>query len=189
MGKKSESIEVITKNKEDYISFSAKVVVDKCIDKEGDKGDEAIELRSIDIFKFMASVLDSLVKNLVKSGHEFFGFKDSSEKYDLLTNKGIYSYEYITPWEKLSETQLPPIEDFYSKLNDSNTSEDDYQHAQKVWRAFSIKDLGKYHDLYLKTDVVLLANVFEAFRSTCLKHYKLIQHIFTHLLDSLEKLV
>ena len=54
-----------------------------------------------------------------------------------------------------------------------NISEDDYEHTQRVWSAFGIHDLGEYHDLYLKTDVILLANVFEAFRDTCLEHYKL----------------
>ena len=53
-------------------------------------------------------------------------------------------------------------------------SEDDYQHAQRVWKEFGIRDLGDYHDLYLRTDVVLLANVYEAFRDTCLRHYKLL---------------
>ena len=79
----------------------------------------------------------------------------------------------MTSWEKFSETQLLPIEKFYSKLSGSAISKDDYQHVQHVWRAFDINSMGDYHDLYLKIDVVLLANVFEAFRSTCLKHYKL----------------
>ena len=52
-------------------------------------------------------------------------------------------------------------------------SEEDYQHAQRVWKEFGIRDLGDYHDLYLRTDVVLLANVFEAFSYTCLRHYTL----------------
>ena len=55
----------------------------------------------------------------------------------------------------------------------SSISEDDYQHAQRVWEEFEIHNLEDYHDLYLRTDVVLLANVFEAFRDTCLRHHKL----------------
>ena len=55
----------------------------------------------------------------------------------------------------------------------SSISEEDYQHAQRVWKEFGIRTLGDYHDLYLRTDVVLQANMFEAFRDTCLKHYKL----------------
>ena len=76
----------------------------------------------------------------------------------------------MSSWDKFKES-LPPIEAFYSKLNMSKISEDDYQHAQRVWKEFRIRNLGDYHDLYLRTDVVLLANVFEAFRDTCLKHY------------------
>ena len=69
--------------------------------------------------------------------------------------------------------QLPPIDVFYSNLNMSSINEEDYQDAQQVWEEFRIHNLGDYHDLYLRTDVVLLANVYEAFRDTCLKHYKL----------------
>ena len=59
-------------------------------------------------------------------------------------------------------------------------SEEDYQHAQRAWKEFGIHNLGDYHDLYLRTDVVLLANVYEAFRDTCLKHYKLDPaHLYT----------
>ena len=102
------------------------------------------------------------------------GFEDcSEEQYELLVRKGIYPYQYMSSWDKFAESQLPPKKAFYSNFNMSNISDDDYQHAQKVWNAFNIKNLGEYHDLYLKTDVILLANVFEAFRDTCLEHYKL----------------
>ena len=55
----------------------------------------------------------------------------------------------------------------------SNVSEADYQHTQRIWKEFRIPNLGEYHDLYLRTDAILLANVFEAFRDTCLDHYSL----------------
>ena len=103
-----------------------------------------------------------------------FGFEDYSElQYDLLTRKGVYPYEYVNSWDQFNETQLPPIDAFYSNLNMSSISEEDYQHAEKVWEEFGIRDLGDYHDLYLRKDVALLANVYEPFRDTCLKHYKL----------------
>ena len=80
--------------------------------------------------------------------------------------KGVYPYEYMSSWDKFAETQLPPIEAFYSNLNMSNVRNDDYQHAQRVWNAFGIHNLGEYYDCYLCTDVILLANMFEAFRDT-----------------------
>ena len=174
LGKNSRDMEVIAKNKEDYISFSVDVAVDKYVDEEGNEKEKLIELRFIDSFKFMSSSLDSLTKNLVSSGKQLFGFEDCSElQYDLLTRKGIYPYEYMSSWDRFEETQLPPIEAFYSKLNMSSISSDDYQNAQRVWKDFRIHNLGAYHDLYLRTDVVLLANMYEAFRETCLEHYKL----------------
>ena len=143
------------------------------MDKEGSEKEKLIELRSIDGFKFMPSSLDSLTKNLVSSGKQLSGFEDYLElQYDLLTRKGICSYEYMSSWDHFEETQLPPIEAFYSKLNMSLISSDNYQHTQKVRKEFRIHNLGDYHD-YLRTDVVLLANMYEAFRETCLEHYKL----------------
>ena len=170
----TSDMEVIAKNKEDYISFSIKVPADSYIDKNGEEKDKLIELRFIDSFKFMSSSLDSLTKNLVSGGKKLFGFEDYSElQYDLLTRKEVYPYEYVNSWDLFNETQLPPISAFHSNLNMSSISEEDYQHAQRVWKEFGIHNLGDYHDLYLRTDVVLLANVFEAFRDTCLRHYKL----------------
>ena len=111
-----------------------------------------------------------------------FGFEDYSDlQYDLLTRKGVYPYEYVNSWDRFNETQLPPISAFHSNLNMSSISEEDYQHAQRVWKEFGIHNLGDYHHLYLRTDVVLLANVFEAFRDTCLKHYQLDPaHFYTY---------
>ena len=170
MGKESKDIEVIAKNKEDYITFSVKVAVDKYQNKEGNERDRFIKLRFIDSFKFMASSLDSLTKNLVKGGRKLTGFEDYSEpQYELLMGKRVYPYEYMSSWDKFEESQLPPIEAFYSNLNMSNVSEGDYEHVQRVWKLFRIRNLGEYHNLYLRTDVILPANVSEAFRDTCLE--------------------
>ena len=79
----------------------------------------------------------------------------------------------MNDWDKFKETKLPPKEAFYSKLNMTGVREEDYEHANRVWKEFGIKNFGKYHDLYLKTDVILSANVFEAFKKVCLKNYGL----------------
>ena len=79
----------------------------------------------------------------------------------------------MNDWDKFKETKLPPKEVFYSKLNIMGVREEDYEQANGVWKEFGLKDLGEYHDLYLETDAILLANVFEAFRKVCLKNYGL----------------
>ena len=79
----------------------------------------------------------------------------------------------MNSWKKFEETSLPPKDAFYSKLNMKDISDKDYEHAQQVWNIMEKKTLGCYHDTYLKTDVLLLEDVFETFRNTCLGHYKL----------------
>ena len=76
-------------------------------------------------------------------------------------------------WDKFKEIVLPPKEAFYSKLAMAGVSEEDYEHARRVWSEFGINNLGEYHDLYLCTNVILLANIFEAFRKVCLDNYGL----------------
>ena len=92
-------------------------------------------------------------------------------QHKLLIRKGIYPYEYMDDWDKFKENKLPSKKAFYSKLNMSDVKEEDYEHAIRVWKEFGLKNLGEYHDLYLKTDVILLANVFEKFRKVSLFHY------------------
>ena len=76
-------------------------------------------------------------------------------------------------WSKFKEDSLPSIDDFYSKLNMSGISDCNYDHAKKVWEEFGLRNLGEYHDLYLKTDMILLSNIFEKFREVCMKNYGL----------------
>ena len=158
LGKNSRDMEVIAKNKEDYISFSVDVAVDNYVDKEGSEKEKLIELRFIDSFKFMSSTLDCLTKNLVSGGSQRDGTAASScwirglfgVAIQATYQKGIYPYEYVSSWDRFEEMQLPAIEAFYSKLNMSSISSDDYQHAQRVWKEFRIHNLGDYHDLYLR---------------------------------------
>ena len=90
-----------------------------------------------------------------------------------MRRKGVYPYEYVDSWKKFEETVLPPKEVFYSSLNMKGISDADYENARKVWSGMKEKTLGEYHDVYLKTDVLLPADVFETFRETCLEHYRL----------------
>ena len=76
-------------------------------------------------------------------------------------------------WEKFTENHLPLTEAFYSRLNLSRISEHNYNHAQSIWREFGMKNLRVYQNLCLKTNVLLLCNVFKIFRSTCLENYSL----------------
>ena len=104
-------------------------------------------------------------------------FKD--KKLDLMARKGVYPYDYMDSFEKFN-SPLPTKEDFYSILNNKDISKKDYQHVKNVWNKFNLKNMGEYHDLYLKSDILLLVDVFENFRKTCLEYYKLDPcHYFT----------
>ena len=169
LGKAQGNINCIPNNEEKYISFSKTIELD---DDNDDKKKNKIEIRYIDRFKFMASLLNSLSKNLSREQ-----FREMNKVFegdtDLLIRKGVYPYDYMDSFDKFNETELPPVTKFCSRLNDSNVDVKDYEHAQKVWKHFDIKNMGEYHDLYLKTDAILLADIFENFRDVCLKHYKL----------------
>ncbi|XP_066585160.1 uncharacterized protein [Prorops nasuta] len=158
------SVHLLPVHKEKYISFS------KFLRKYN------IHLRFIDSFKFMASSLDKLssyleesqLKNLVS---QFLGLTE--EQYSMLTRKGIFPYDYIDSISRLGETTLPPRELFYNRLSDSHITEEAYNHAKDIWTKFKIQSLGEYSDLYLKTDVLLLADIFENFRDSCMVNYNL----------------
>ena len=94
-------------------------------------------------------------------------------KFILLLRKGVYPYEYLDNWERFDETSLPNKESFYSNLNMENIDDIDYRHGNNVFKRFKLENLGEYHDLYVQSDTLLLADVFENFRNTCLKVYEL----------------
>ena len=133
----------------------------------------------LDSFQFMSSSLEKLVSNIPRESLYYTSQVFEDQELDLMARKGVYPYDYIDSFDKFNE-KLPPKEEFYSILNDEYISDEDYKHAQHVWNTFSLKNMGEDHDLYLASDVLLLADVFENFRKTCLEYYKLDPcHYFT----------
>ena len=89
-----------------------------------------------------------------------------------MSQKGAYPYDFMDSFEKFNQKELPNKDQFYSILNDQHITDDEYDHAKKVWNTFMIKTMGEYHDLYLVSNVLLLTDVFENFRKTCMQYYK-----------------
>ena len=134
----------------------------------------------LDSFQFMSSSLDNLIKNLPDEAFKYTKQEFKKEQFNLVKQKGIYPYDHMDSFDRFNETKLPVQQDFYSILNNEHISDEQYKHAQNVWDTFNLKTMGDYHDLYLKSDILLLADVFENFRKTCLQYYKLDPcHYFT----------
>ena len=162
-GKKSQmDINAIPNNMEKYMAFML-----------------GRHLTFIDSFQFMSSSLEKLVGNIPRESLKYTCQQFKGKKLDLMVRKGVYPYDYMDSFNKFDE-KLPLKEEFYSILNDEHISDEDYKHTQNVWNTFSLKTMGEYHDSYLKSDILLLADVFENFRKTCLEYYKLDPcHYFT----------
>ena len=137
-------------------------------------------LTFIDSFQFMSSSLDKLVSNLPKDDLMYTSKVFKGKRLNLMSQKGVYPYDFMDSFEMFSQTELPAKDQFYSILNDQHIADDEYDHANKVWNTFMMKTMGEYHDLYLVSDVLLLTDVFENFRKTCMQYYKLDPcHYFT----------
>ena len=103
-------------------------------------------------------------KELIKRFASTYKFCNNDlNKFVLLIRKGVYPYEYADTWERFSEISLPNKEDFYSNLNMEDISDIDYRHANNVLKVFKLENLGNYHDLYVQSDTLLLADVFNNF--------------------------
>jgi hypothetical protein len=155
-------LNVIASNSENYISLSKFLPITE---------DRQIEIRFL-IYRLMQSSLDSLAKNLPDSEKKNLK-KKFEDNFDLVNQKGFYPYEWVDSFEKFQNVKFPNIEDFDSKLNNTKISETDYQHAQKVWKEFNCKTFRDYHKIYLETDVLLLTDIVENFRETCLENVQL----------------
>ena len=96
-----------------------------------------------------------------------------------MLRKGVYPDEYMDSWEKFNETSISPKEAYYRELNLEDITDKDYEHTQKVWDVFEIKNLGEDHDFYVQSDSLLLADVFENFiEMRVLKYMNLILLVF-----------
>ena len=175
LGLEEGDIKCIPKTDEKYISFSKNIPMETIVSDDGKKKTACLEMRFIDSYKFTLKPLDSLVETLGEDQFETLTSQMSVdlESLNLLKRKGVFPYEYMTDFSKLSATSLPPREAFYSQLTDSHITDKDYDHARKVWSTFNCETMRDYHDLYLKTDVLLLADVMTEFRKTCKKAYEL----------------
>ena len=98
---------------------------------------------------------------------------ESKGNKDKILTPSEYPYEYMDSWERFDKTSLPDKEDFYSSLNMEDITDVDYRHAKRVFKNLNNKNLGDYHDLYVQSDTLLLADVFEKFRNKCIEIYAL----------------
>ena len=162
LGKYTGNITCIPQNFEKFISFGFD------------------NLCFIDSFQFLSASLDSLVENLrsdtkdleYKFRHFFSDFNSKVDAH-LLLQKNAFPYDYLDSEEKFEETQLPPIECFHSSIKNEGISQDEYDHAKRVFEHLKLRNLGEWTDVYLKTDVLLLCSVFENFRDVILREFQL----------------
>ena len=161
--KREMSINVIPCNMEKYMAFML-----------------GRYLLFIDSFQFMSSSLSNLVNNLPAEAFKYTGQVFQGEQLSLMKKKGVYPYDYMSSFEKFEDSRLPKKEDFFSAMNNEHITDEEYQHAQNVWGEFGLSSMGEYHDLYLKSDILLLTDVFENFRKACQQYYELDPaHYFT----------
>ena len=141
-----------------------------CLDYVRSTKNEKLILKCFNCETYRKKFNKELIKRFA-STYEFCN-KDLN-KFILLLRKCVYPYEHMDNWERFNEMLLPSNESFYSKLNMENIDDIDYRHGNNVFKRFKLKILGEYHDLYVQSDTLLLADVFENFRSKCLEVYEL----------------
>ena len=128
--------------------------------------------------QFMSSSLDKLVKNLSDEDFKYLVEEFGSENLELLKQKDAYPYEYMNSFERFNEKKLPARKYFYSstkdgkigddgKISDGHISVKNYLTCDKIWNKFEMKNMGDYHNHYVKKDVLLSADVFEKFIAKC----------------------
>jgi hypothetical protein len=123
----------------------------------------------LDGYKKGFKTVDQL-RNVFKNTSSYF---TNDEQFVMMTQKGVYPYDWVDNFNKMSNNTLPDINEFYSKLNNSECSEEDYKTALTVWEKFQCNSFLDYHNIYLVSDVLLLTDIWENFREVCFKMYNL----------------
>ncbi|GBM36636.1 hypothetical protein AVEN_221915-1 [Araneus ventricosus] len=158
---KDYEISVVPTTMEKYVTFSLSKRYHKF----------KVSLNFVDSFQFLSTSLEKLVQNLTPDKFNILKENFPHHNISLLLRKGVYPYEYMDSHQKLDEERLPSIESFDTTLTGSGITDEDYHHAQTVWNYFNLKNMGEYHDLYVKCGVLQLADVFENFRKLCQHYY------------------
>ena len=124
-----------------------------------------------DSYLFLNKTLDYLTGTI--NDHDRISLKQEfgEENYKLLTKKGIYCYDYFD--KKNTVKQYPEKQKFFNNLNNKNISNDEYKHDLNVFKTFKCKDLLEYSELYLKTDICHLSDVFQKFSNFAYETYNL----------------
>ena len=157
-------------------NLSEKLHIDKCTDCKScldymTTKDEQLIFRC---FEFKKNYKKDFNKKLIKRFTNIYKFcNEDINKLILLLRKGAYPYEYMDSWERINGTSFPDKEVFYSNLNMKDITDVDYRHGKRVFKNLSNKNLGDNHDLYVQSDTLLIADVFENFRNMCIKEYEL----------------
>ena len=113
-------------------------------------------IQSIDSCRFVQDELTNIINNktlydtLIEKFSNTYQLRNKDlKKFALLLRKDVYPYEYMNNWKRFQEESLSDKESFYSELNKEHITDENYEHAQKVYDTFKIKNLGDYHDLYV----------------------------------------
>ena len=129
----------------------------------------------LDSFAFLSTSLEKLVESVKIGGGESFGKlkNEYPSDYKDLTRKGVFFYDYASSYNVFYETSIPPKDKFFNQQTQRNINDDDYMHAKNMFQKMECKNLCDYMLLYVKTDALLLCDIFENFRALSLSYYGL----------------
>ena len=168
---RGERVDVIPTNEQKYITFTKSSQVGIYKDKKGKEQNIYFKLRFVDSLKFMNTGLETLANNLPKNKFKNLEERFSGKQLELAKRKSIFPYDWFDSNEKLKHNCLPPIEDFYSMLYETDITQEDYNFALEVWKEFNCQTFKDYVEIYNLIDTLLLADIFENFREICLDNY------------------